>query len=35
VFCGLLSYYDFLCWAKVYERRVRERMADGGGRMIG
>lgn len=25
VFCGLLSYYDFLCWAKVYERKVRER----------
>ena len=22
VFCGLLSYYDFLCWAKVQERRV-------------
>lgn len=21
VFCGLLSVYDFLCWAKVYERR--------------
>ncbi len=22
VFCGLLSFYDFLCWAKVYERRT-------------
>ncbi|HEV3163603.1 MAG TPA: glycosyltransferase family 2 protein [Isosphaeraceae bacterium] len=22
VFCTLLSYYDFLCWAKVYERRI-------------
>ncbi|QDV33827.1 glycosyltransferase family 2 protein [Tautonia plasticadhaerens] len=21
-FCALLSFYDFLCWAKVYERRV-------------
>ena len=25
VFCALLSFYDFLCWAKVYERQVRER----------
>jgi glycosyltransferase involved in cell wall biosynthesis len=24
VFCGLLSFYDFLCWAKVYERRLGE-----------
>ena len=23
VFCGLLSFYDFLCWAKVQELRVR------------
>ncbi len=23
VFCGLLSFYDFLAWANVYERRVR------------
>jgi hypothetical protein len=22
VFCTLLSFYDFLCWANVYERRV-------------
>ncbi len=22
VFCGLLSFYDFLCWANVYERKV-------------
>ena len=22
VFCGLLSFYDFLCWAKVQERRA-------------
>jgi hypothetical protein len=22
VFCGLLSFYDFLAWANVYERRV-------------
>lgn len=22
VFCALLSYYDFLCWAKVYEKRL-------------
>src|SRR5262249_52005287 len=27
VFCTLLSYYDFLCWAKVYERRVAARDA--------
>jgi len=25
VFCVLLAFYDFLCWAKVYERRVGER----------
>jgi len=25
VFCGLLSYYDFLCWAKVAERRIAAR----------
>ncbi|MEW4570359.1 glycosyltransferase family 2 protein [Tautonia sp. JC769] len=24
VFCGLLSVYDFLCWAKVYERKVMD-----------
>ncbi|MBX6314385.1 MAG: glycosyltransferase family 2 protein [Isosphaeraceae bacterium] len=23
IFCTLLSYYDFLCWAKVYERRLK------------
>ena len=23
VFCALLAFYDFLAWAKVYERRVR------------
>jgi len=27
VFCGLLSFYDFLCWANVYERRVMEQAA--------
>ena len=21
-FCALLGFYDFLCWAKVYERRL-------------
>ena len=21
-FCTLLAFYDFLCWAKVYERRL-------------
>jgi glycosyltransferase involved in cell wall biosynthesis len=31
VFCGLLSFYDFLAWANVYERRV----AAGAGRRIG
>lgn len=25
VFCGLLSFYDFLAWANVYERRIDER----------
>jgi hypothetical protein len=29
VFCTLLAFYDFLCWAKVYERRVNERSGDG------
>ncbi len=24
VFCTLLSFYDFLAWANVYERRVAE-----------
>ncbi len=33
VFCGLLSYYDFLCWAKVYERRLAGRRA--GGSLVG
>lgn len=27
VFCCLLSYYDFLCWAKVYERRLNQAAA--------
>jgi glycosyltransferase involved in cell wall biosynthesis len=26
VFCTLLAFYDFLCWAKVYERRVNEEL---------
>jgi hypothetical protein len=25
VFCGLLAYYDFLCDAKAYERRLASR----------
>jgi glycosyltransferase involved in cell wall biosynthesis len=25
IFCTLLSFYDFLCWANVYERRVAEK----------
>lgn len=28
VFCSLLSYYEFLCWAKVYERRLAEHSAE-------
>lgn len=24
VFCGLLSFYDFLAWANLYEKRLRE-----------
>ena len=27
VFCVLLSFYDFLCWANVYEKRVTEASA--------
>ncbi|MHC5542870.1 glycosyltransferase family 2 protein [Singulisphaera rosea] len=27
VFCTLLSFYDFLCWANVYERRVSAELA--------
>ena len=27
VFCTLLAFYDFLCWAKVYERRVAAQAA--------
>lgn len=30
VFCTLLSFYDFLSWANVYERRVAERGQAGG-----
>ena len=26
VFCGLLAFYDFLCWAKVYEQRVNANL---------
>jgi glycosyltransferase involved in cell wall biosynthesis len=26
-FCGLLAFYDFLCWAKVYEGRVAREEA--------
>jgi hypothetical protein len=25
IFCGLLAYYEFLCGAKRYERRLRGR----------
>ena len=28
-FCTLLAFYDFLCWAKVYERKLAETTVDG------
>ncbi len=28
VFCGLLAFYEFLCGANLYERRLREREVD-------
>jgi hypothetical protein len=38
-FCTLLAFYDFLCWAKLYERRLAaappapvERQDDDAGR---
>jgi glycosyltransferase involved in cell wall biosynthesis len=27
-FCGLLAFYDFLCWVKLYERRIAGREPD-------
>jgi glycosyltransferase involved in cell wall biosynthesis len=27
VFCGLLAFYDFLAWANVYERRLKDQSA--------
>ena len=31
VFCGLLSFYDFLAWANVYENRIAEASSRTGG----
>jgi glycosyltransferase involved in cell wall biosynthesis len=35
VFCALLAFYDFLCWAKVYERRVKARSNESASVAIG